>query len=176
MPVTTPPAITALPAAPDPADRSTFNTRAYPWSAALTTWTTQVQAVAANVAANATDAQSSATAAVDAAAAAVPASATATTKAAEALASADAAEASRIAASKLNLGNKTTPPVLDNQGGALLAGATYYDTALSKWRVWSGSAWADGISAVAGVASVNGMTGIVTLPSPNPKLFFFAGA
>jgi hypothetical protein len=75
-----------------------------------------------------------------------------------------AAEASRIAASKLNLGNKAAPPAADNQGDALLAGATYYDTTLTKWRVWTGAAWGDGISAVAGVSSVNGMTGIVTLP------------
>ena len=73
-----------------------------------------------------------------------------------------AAEASRIAASKLNLGSKSSPPAVDNQGEALLAGATYYDTTLSKWRVWTGSGWGDGISAVAGVSSVNGATGIVT--------------
>jgi hypothetical protein len=74
-----------------------------------------------------------------------------------------AAESSRIAASKLNLGNKATPPTLDNQGAALLAGATYYDTTLNKWRVWTGSAWGDGISSIAGVASVNGETGNVVL-------------
>ncbi len=78
--------------------------------------------------------------------------------------SAAAAEASRIAASKLNLGNKTSPPTVDNQGAALLQGATYYDTVLNKWRVWTGSAWGDGISSIAGVSSVNGMTGNVTLP------------
>ena len=42
---------------------------------------------------------------------------------------------------------------------AILAGATYYDTTLVKARVWSGVAWADGISAVAGVASLNGESG-----------------
>lgn len=76
--------------------------------------------------------------------------------------SADASEASRIAASKLNLGNKAAAPTLDNQGAALLAGTTYYDTTLSKWRVWTGSAWGDGVSAIAGVASVNSLTGAVT--------------
>lgn len=80
--------------------------------------------------------------------------------------SATTSEASRIAASKLNLGNKTSAPTLDNQGAALLAGATYYDTVLNKWRVWTGTAWGDGISAVAGVSSVNGLTGNVTLPPP----------
>jgi hypothetical protein len=64
---TTPPSITALPTAPDPNDRSTFNARAYPWSAALTTWTTQVSAVAANVKANADEAEADATTASTAA-------------------------------------------------------------------------------------------------------------
>ena len=75
-----------------------------------------------------------------------------------------AAAASAVQASKLNLGNKASAPTLDNQGAALLAGATYYDTTLNKWRVWTGAAWGDGISAIAGVASVNGMTGNVVLP------------
>ena len=76
-----------------------------------------------------------------------------------------AAAASAVQASKLNLGNKASAPTLDNQGAALLAGATYYDTTLNKWRVWTGVAWGDGISAIAGVASVNGMTGNVSLAS-----------
>jgi hypothetical protein len=60
MPVVTPPAINALPAAPDPNDRTTFNTRSYPWAAALATNVAEHNAVASNVAANATDAQTSA--------------------------------------------------------------------------------------------------------------------
>ena len=57
---TTPPSITALPSAPDPTNRATFNTLAYPWSAALPTFGTQVSAVAANVKANADEAAASA--------------------------------------------------------------------------------------------------------------------
>lgn len=81
-----------------------------------------------------------------------------------------ASAASAVQASKLNLGNKTSPPSVDNQGGALLAGATYYDTTLNKWRVWTGSAWGDGISSIAGVSSVNGLTGdvVITIPTPLP--------
>jgi hypothetical protein len=60
---TTPPSITGLPAAPDPNDRSTFNARAYPWSAALPTFGTQVSAVADNVKANADEAVTAASAA-----------------------------------------------------------------------------------------------------------------
>jgi hypothetical protein len=103
------------------------------------------------------EASTSATAAAASATAALASQNAAATSAAD-------SEASRIAASKLNLGNKTAPPTVDNQGAALLSGATYYDTTLNKWRVWTGTAWGDGISAISGVASVNGMTGIVTLP------------
>lgn len=64
---------------------------------------------------------------------------TATTKASE-------ADASAIAASKLNLGDKASPPTTDNQGAALKAGATYYDTTLQQWRVWNGVEWGAGLS------------------------------
>lgn len=61
MAVITPPSITAMPAAPDPNDRSTFNARAYPWAVAQAVLATQVGSVATNVALNATDAATSAT-------------------------------------------------------------------------------------------------------------------
>lgn len=74
MSVTTPPSVDTLPPPPDPGDRSTFNTRAYPWSAALPTFSTQMQALATNVAANATDCEANAASAdADAAAAAISA-------------------------------------------------------------------------------------------------------
>jgi len=65
---TAPPTINALPAAPDPNDRATFNARAYPWSAALGPFSAQVTAVAINVADNADEAADSATAAANQAA------------------------------------------------------------------------------------------------------------
>lgn len=63
MAVTSPPSITALPDAPDPNNRTTFNALAYPWSVALDTFGTEVAALGANVYANATDAAASATSA-----------------------------------------------------------------------------------------------------------------
>lgn len=66
MPVTSPPSITALPTPPDPADRSTFNARAYPWAVAQQTLATEVAAVASNVYNNASDAATSATTATSA--------------------------------------------------------------------------------------------------------------
>lgn len=61
MAVTTPPTISALPAAPDPNNRGTFNTLAYPWSLALATFSAEAEALADNVFDNATDAAASAT-------------------------------------------------------------------------------------------------------------------
>ena len=211
---TSPPSISGLPLPPNPNDRATFNTRAYPWSVALDPFADEVEAVAANVYANAQVAETQAALATtngatqvalaaDQVALATTNGATQVALAADqvalaadqvALSHADAiataadrvqtgldrtataadrvqtgldataAQSSMVAASKLNLGNKASAPALDNQGAALLAGATYYDTTLDKWRVWTGIAWGDGISAVAGVASVNGMTGNVVLP------------
>ena len=85
-----PPSITALPSPPDPANRATFNTLAYPWSAALPTFSTEVSAVAANVKANADDAATSST--------------TATAKAAEAVAAASAATTTANASAWVNGG------------------------------------------------------------------------
>ena len=170
MPVITPPPIAAMPAPPDPNNRATFNTLAYPWSVAQQTFATQVGAVATNVAANATDAETSAALAnTQMLAADADAVATAAdrvqTGADRTQTGSDrtAAAASAVQASKLNLGNKAAAPALDNQGAALLAGATYYDTTLARWRVWTGASWGDGLSAIAGVASVNGLTGNVNV-------------
>ena len=79
MAITTPPSIAALPTPPDPADRATFNARAYPWSAALGAFSTQLSAVATNVYDNAGEAQAAAEAAAASAASAVNAPGTSAT-------------------------------------------------------------------------------------------------
>lgn len=162
--------LTALPPAPQRSDPANFATKADAWVGALeTTFTPQMNLIIPEInalaAAADVDAATATTQAGIATAKAVLTSAdrvqtgldrtAASTSAANAL-------TSEINASKLNLGNKSSPPTLDNQGAALLAGATYYDTTLVKWRVYSGSAWTDGLSAVAGVTSFNGSTGAVT--------------
>lgn len=63
MAVKNPQVISPLPLPPNPADRSTFNTRAYPWSNALAPWTTQTNQAAADTYANAVDSAASATSA-----------------------------------------------------------------------------------------------------------------
>lgn len=135
-------------------------------STAATTATEQADLATANGAAQVALAATQAELATAKASTATTQAGIATTKAAESAVSANAAEASRIAASKLNLGSKSSPPTLDNQGAPLTSGSTYYDTTLNKWRVWTGVAWGDGISAISGVASVNGLTGNVVLPPP----------
>ena len=165
--IVTPPTINALPPAPQPADTpSEFDSKAFALLSAQVAMVGDFNSAAAATQQNATAANERAVAAASSASAAngsantasiqagvaSGAATTATDKAAEATASA-------LSASKLNLGNKASPPTTDNQGSALLAGATYYDTTLSKWRVWNGAAWTEGISAVAGVASLNGESG-----------------
>lgn len=116
---TTPATVPTLPTAPDPNDRSTFNIRAYPWSAALDPWTVAVNSAAAATNTNATEAEAdavtantkageaaasastastAATTATTAATTATTAATTATTKAGEADASATAAAASAVSA------------------------------------------------------------------------------
>lgn len=169
MATSAPPSITAPPEFPALGD-ATYNIKAYTWANALPTVATQIAAVAENVKANADDAATSAsTATTQAATATAKAGLTADDRVQTGLDRVQtgldraAAAASAVQASKLNLGNKSTPPTVDNQGDALLAGATYYDTTLNKWRVWTGSAWGDGVSAIAGVSELNGASGAVTI-------------
>ena len=176
--IVSPPTISALPAAPQPADTpGEFDSKAFALLAAQVAMVGDFNSAAAATQQNATAANERAVAAASSASAAnvsantasiqagvaAGAATTATDKAAEATASA-------LSASKLNLGNKASPPTTDNQGSAILAGATYYDTTLNKWRVWNGAAWVDGISALAGVSSLNGRTGDVTITKADAGL------
>ena len=170
---TTPvPAFIAPPDFPALSDRAsgTYNSKAFAWAEAMQDTTgPNIHALAVTAKDNADDAASSATLAdadrvqtgLDRVATAADRVQTGLDRVQTGLDRTAAAD-SAVQASKLNLGNKSTPPTLDNQGAALLAGATYYDTTLGKWRVWTGAAWGDGISSIAGVASVNGATGAVT--------------
>ena len=167
---TSPTPITALPTPPSRSDPANFAARGDAFLGALPTFATEANAVADNAYSNAVSASNASTVATTQATTAMgyrndaqAAASTAQTAATTATTKAGEASASAIAASKLNLGDKATPPTTDNQGATLRAGATYYDTTLGKWRVWTGTDWGDGISAVSGVSSVNGRTGDVTM-------------
>lgn len=96
----------------------------------------------------------------------------ATAKASEALNSAQAAANSEAAAQgyaenlaaldALWLGAATSDPTTGKGGAPLVAGNAYVNSVTGYLRAYDGSAWQQGVSAVAGVSSINGMTGAVT--------------
>lgn len=172
MAVTTPPTLTAAPTSPDRSDRATFSARAI----ALDQWTKnsqvpQMSALGDNVYANALEAQTQATTATDKAV--LTAADRVQTGLDRVQTGLDAVAAAGL--DKRYLGAKSTAPTLDNQGAVLQTGAVYYDTTLAKVRTWTGSAWVEGISAVAGVTSVNGASGDVIIPFLPDFLLMNAG-
>lgn len=172
MPVVIPPPIDALPPAPDPNNRATFNTLAYHWSAALPGFGAQVSAVGANVKANADDAALSAIAAnVSKAAADADAVATAADRVQTGL--------DRVAASALvgpYLGSQATDPATGGGGASLVSGNWYINTTTGFIRAYTmGGGWVNSVSAIAGVSSVNGNTGAVALKTINGEALTGSG-
>jgi len=76
----------------------------------------------------------------------------ASTSAGNALTSANNAAASYDAFDDRYLGAKTSSPSVDNDGGALITGALYFDTTANEMRVWTGSVWKATGSAVNGTS------------------------
>jgi hypothetical protein len=157
--------IPALPDAPALGDSpEVFNTKAFAFVAALDDWGTAVNAVAAEVDADATAADA------DAATATTQAG-IATTKASEAAASALDANSAELGAQAAQtaaelaatnaaasydsfddryLGAKSSDPSVDNDGGALIIGALYFNTTDQKMKVYATLGWKDAGSAVNG--------------------------
>lgn len=78
----------------------------------------------------------------------------------EAAAAASALEAAGLVESYQ--GALAADPTLDKDGNPLAAGDWYINTATGFVRAYNGSAWVQGISVVAGVSSLNGLTGALT--------------
>ena len=143
---------------PSRSDPSNFNTRADTFLSELPPWGTAINVVADEVNTSATTASNAAS--------------TATTKAAEASSSAAAALNSKnLAETAANeaealtekyQGALASDPTLDKNGGAITSGDWYINTSTGFIRVYNGTAWVQGISAVSGVSSINGLTGDVT--------------
>lgn len=136
---------TPVPSRQDPAN---FAARADSFLAALPTFGTEANAVAAEVNTNKNTAVTSATTATTQAGIATTAATTATTKAGiattkatEALTSANNAAASFDAFDDRFLGSKSSNPSTDNDGNTLLVGAMYWNSTAKEMRVWNGSAW-----------------------------------
>ena len=123
---------------------------------------------AANAATSATNAATSAAGAVSSANAAAGSAAAAASSQTAAAASATSAAASYDSFDDRYLGAKASPPTLDNDGNALIAGALYYDTTLASMRVYdlTTTSWIS--ITVATVTSIsdqaNTSTGWIDLP------------
>lgn len=163
--------ISTLPDAPSRADPSTFSDKSDALLGALATFVSETNTVAGECVTNAATATTKANEASASASAASSSASAASSSASSASGSASTASsqaASVLTMDKRYLGAFAVAPTLDNQGAALAAGAVYYDTALGKVEVWSGSAWVEGIASVAGVTSINGATGAITLAAVPP--------
>ena len=82
-----------------------------------------------------------ATTASNSASAAATSASSAATSATSAATSASSAATTYTAYDVRYLGSKASAPTLDNQGGALITGATYWNSVANVMYAWSGSAW-----------------------------------
>ena len=152
--------ITPLSAPPTRADPVSFAGRADTFLSELPTLAVEMNAAILEINDNALTASAAKDIAILKRNEAVAAASAASDSAASA--SSSAAFASESA--RLFLGAKSAPPTVDNDGNPLILGMRYYDTRTGKERVYGNTGWEDGISAVAGVSSFNGMTGAVEVP------------
>ncbi len=178
---TTPPSIDPTPTpAPQRADRSTFSGRVDAFVTWLQTGVTQIYNVALNCYNNSVEAYNSAGSSSASAAAATTQAGIAATQAGISTVQAGLSSASAAAAQQTfidlqvlydqfddrYLGAKSSDPLVDNDGNALQNGAFYINTATGQLRAYTiAGGWAAGISAIAGVASVNGRQGDVATVS-----------
>lgn len=95
----------------------------------------------ATIAGYATSAANSATAAATSATSAAASATAAATSATSAATSASSAAASYDAFDDRYLGSKTSDPTLDNDGGALITGALYFNSVVNAMKVYNGSSW-----------------------------------
>jgi len=137
---------------------------------------TSSAATSATSAANsASAAATSATSASTSASSASTSASSAQTSATSAANSASAAAASYDSFDDRYLGAKSTAPSLDNDGDALIVGATYWNTPLATMYAWSGSAWI-AISATSAVASVAGTADRITSTGGSTPIIDIASA
>lgn len=149
--------ITTLPTPPSRSDPTNFAVRGDEFLGALPTFGDEANALALDVNAKQTTASAAATTATTQAG-------IATTKAGEAAASAVAALQSENDAYdlvELYLGASATDPTTGRMGAALVAGNWYINSVSGFIRAYNGSSWVNGVSALTGVSSVNGLTGDV---------------
>lgn len=180
MTVIAPTPIDAAPQVPDSsADEPDFDSE---FEASLT-WqkdklTPGINALANNVYNNAVAAASSASEALTSAEnAATSASIANTAKLASQTAkvAAELAETEAASLTLLYLGASATDPTTSKNSAALVAGNWYINSLTGFVKAYSGSAWAQGISAIAGVSSINNEQGALTLKTINNESLLGSG-
>jgi hypothetical protein len=159
-------AITPLPPAPLPTDtQADFNTKAFDLVASLSTFVTETNALAGDVSDDAADALAQAGIATTQAGIATTQAGIATAQAGIATTKAGEASASAVEAASLverYQGALAADPTLNKDGDPLVAGDWYVNTVTGFLRAYTGTAWVQGLSTVAGVSSLNGQTGDLT--------------
>ena len=133
-------------------------------AASATSAANSVSTIASYVTAAATSATSSAnsaTASSTSASSAATSASSAATSATSAATSATSAATTYTAYDARYLGSKSSAPSVNNVGGALLVGATYWNTTTTTMYVWTGSVW-NAISSAAAVTAVSGTSGRVS--------------
>ena len=113
-------------------------------SASATAAATSATSAAASATTAGNSASTATTQATNAATSATSAAASATAAATSATSSATSATSSAATYTAYDaryLGAKSSAPSLNNQGGALITGATYWDTTGNTMYAWTGSAW-----------------------------------
>ena len=90
---------------------------------------------------SANSASTSAASAATSATSAATSASSASTSASSALTSANSAATSYDEFDDRYLGSKATDPTVDNDGGALLTGALYFNSAIDAMKVYNGSSW-----------------------------------
>ncbi len=113
-------------------------------AASATAAATSATSSATSATASATSASAAATSATSAAASATAAATSATSAAASATAAATSATSAAASYDQFDdryLGSKSADPTLDNDGGALLTGALYFNDVLDAMKVYNGASW-----------------------------------
>jgi hypothetical protein len=130
------------------------------WGLVGSTNTDAAAISATNAAASAAAASVSAASALASEVSATASESSATSSASAASASAASAAASYDSFDDRYLGAKAVAPTLDNDGNALVTGALYWDTAVTRMFAWTGTAWSSSSSLDGTVAGNLNFTGV----------------
>jgi len=130
-----------------------------------TTQASNASTSATNAAASASTATTQATNAATSASGASTSASNASTSATAAQTAQAAAEAALDAFTDTYLGAFSSDPTLDNDGNALSAGDLYFSTAISRLKVYSGSAWLTAVVDTTTVVEKTSATGSALLPA-----------